>query len=105
MGTISAFGVPVRSSILLSLRYIGGLTEHHLSAIAGICRQSESRQPCCNIVQALCRIREPVTVIRFRLAVERYAVDVARRNAQVCGINSPDAISCVTNEGSALERR
>ena len=50
-------------------------------------------------------MRVPVTFIWFRLAAERYAVDVARRNAQVCGINSADAISCVANEGSVLERR
>jgi hypothetical protein len=49
-------------------------------------------------------MRVPVTVICFRLAVERYAVDVARRKALVCGINSAVAISCVTNEGSDLER-
>jgi hypothetical protein len=33
------------------------------------------------------------------------SVGVARRNAQVCGINSAVAISCVTNNGSALEWR
>jgi hypothetical protein len=80
------------------------LAQHNLSAIAGICRQLEPRQPCFNIIQALCRMRVPVTVIWFRLAVERYAVDVARRKALVCGINSAVAISRVTNEGSDLER-
>ena len=75
-----------------------------LSAIGGICRQLEPSQRCFNIIQAVCRIRVPVTVIWFRLAVERYAVDVVRRNAQVCGVNSAVAISCVTNEGSVLER-
>ena len=44
IGTISAFSVPVRSSILLSFQRIVGLAQHDLSAIAGICRQLEPRQ-------------------------------------------------------------
>jgi hypothetical protein len=47
-----------------------GFAQHDLSAIGGICRQPEPKQ-CPNITQAICRIRAPVTVIWFRLSLER----------------------------------